>query len=67
LTFVYSWFGLLFPYCTTLFVVLKGKKWCWPRGFLFQNGIDMHIWLWTITKLLILDGFDIIFKVYTIL
>jgi hypothetical protein len=45
LTFVCSWFGLLFANCLTLFVALKGRKKCWPFNFLFQDGANVVAYL----------------------
>ncbi len=44
LTFVCSWFALLFIDCM-MFAILKGKKKCWPFNFLFQDGANVVAYL----------------------
>ncbi len=45
LTFICNWFGLLFVDCATMFVTLKGRKWCWPFKFLFWDAINVVTFL----------------------
>ncbi len=45
LTFVCSWFGLLFANCATLFATLKGRKRCRPFSFLFGDGANVVAYL----------------------
>jgi hypothetical protein len=62
LSFVCSWFCLLFIDCTMAFVVLKGKKWCLPLRFLFRDNMDIIAYL-TITKVLKRRRIDFTLKI----
>jgi hypothetical protein len=64
LTFVCSWFGLLFAEYVTLFTTMKGRKRSLPISFYSKTvSILLHIWVWAVTKLLTLGGFHIVFKI----
>jgi hypothetical protein len=41
LSFICSWFRLLFANYAMMFAALKGRKWCSPIGFLFWKGDDV--------------------------
>ncbi len=45
LTFICSWFRLLFTDCVTMFATLKRRKPCWPFKFLFRDATNVMIFL----------------------